>query len=153
MGFSKATSVLRSSNHVRDVPPCDDPSCNDLPESWLNWFKRSTSTPPPDRAQIGRAGWLLIHSAAARYPLNPSSEAKVEVASWLRSFAHLYPCHVCRLGFVKVIDGVPPNTGSRDALSLWACEAHNMINEELGFPQYPCDLEKLLSRFGNLADA
>lgn len=150
---SQAPSNQRSPviGGIDDVLPCNDPSCHDRSESWFTWFRRRepTAPPPPDRTEIGRAAWMVIHSAAAQYPTNPSIQQKIEMKTWLQSFANLYPCHICRLGFVKIMQDLPPDTEGRDDLTLWACNAHNRVNNDIGLAQHPCDLARLLAMFGN----
>lgn len=154
---SSETSPFRKddmSGKVNEVPPCSDPSCHEKSQSWLEWFrKRKPSViPPPDRGEIGRAGWLMIHTTTAQYPLQPSREQQTQMASWLKSFAHLYPCSICRTGFIKVMESLPPRIENRNSLVLWSCEAHNKVNADIGLPQYPCDLACLLTTFGRIVN-
>eukprot|EP00918_Siedleckia_nematoides_P043457 GHVU01094964.1.p1 GENE.GHVU01094964.1~~GHVU01094964.1.p1 ORF type:complete len:174 (+),score=26.42 GHVU01094964.1:60-581(+) len=67
--------------------------------------------------------------------------------AWLRAFVNLYPCHVCREGFLDVIAALPPDTTTRRALTVWTCEAHNAVNKEIGLPTYPCRYEDLIKMF------
>lgn len=148
---STPSDVLKnSSNGVDAVSPCNDPSCHERSESWLEWFRKRSriSILPPDRVEIGRAGWLIVHTVAAQFPLTPTEEEKVRMKAWLRSFAYLYPCHICRSGFIKVIERLPPDTNNRNDLTMWACNAHNQVNADIGIPEYQCDLVKLLAFFG-----
>lgn len=148
--MARITKASKPGFGINDVLPCDDPSCHDRDESWLAWFRKKEPNliPPPDRSEIGRASWLLVHTAAAKYPTCPSEEERRRMGAWLRSFAYLYPCHICRIGFIKVVNDLPPDTQGRDSLSMWTCSAHNRVNADIGLPEYPCNLANLLSHFG-----
>lgn len=41
----------------------------------------------------------------------------------------------------------PPRVESRGAFAVWVCEQHNLVNEKLGKPLFPCDLATLDKRW------
>ncbi|KAJ1461189.1 ERV/ALR sulfhydryl oxidase domain-containing protein, partial [Pelagophyceae sp. CCMP2097] len=91
--------------------------------------------------KLGTHAWRYLHAFAATYPNDPDAK-DAERARWqVAALAQLYPCDECRnhlrshlaspkLGAVE--------TNSRAALSAWICELHNVINFDLGKPQFDC---------------
>uniref|UniRef100_A0A7S2MWM0 Sulfhydryl oxidase n=1 Tax=Alexandrium andersonii TaxID=327968 RepID=A0A7S2MWM0_9DINO len=100
---------------------------------------------PPDRAEIGRAAWRYVHTLAANYPEQPSLGEQEDALYWLRSFVRLYPCGLCSREFVDVCSDLPPRLGSRKDYTLWWCEAHNRVRDDLSQPLCRCDLTELLA--------
>merc|ERR1712113_437438 len=86
---------------------------------------------PPGRAEIGRAAWRYVHSAAANYPEQPDAVSKVCALQWLRSFVHLYPCQLCAREFIEVCSDLPPQLETRQSYCMWWCEAHNRVRADL----------------------
>jgi hypothetical protein len=107
---------------------------------------------PPDIIELGHAGWTLLHSMAAYYPEQPSTEKREEVRSFLKSFANVYPCHHCATDFQRYIRREPPTLGNRREFSLWACRAHNHVNKRLGKPEFPCERVDERWRLGDEED-
>ncbi|KAH6943616.1 hypothetical protein HPB50_024803 [Hyalomma asiaticum] len=54
---------------------------------------------PPDRSELGRCTWSLLHSVAAYYPKRPSAEQQTDAEQFFRLFAKLYPCKDCAQDF------------------------------------------------------
>ncbi|KAL1427278.1 hypothetical protein MTO96_017568 [Rhipicephalus appendiculatus] len=54
---------------------------------------------PPDRSELGRCTWSLLHSVAAYYPKRPSAEQQRDAEQFFRLFARLYPCKECAQDF------------------------------------------------------
>ncbi|KAF8820500.1 Erv1 / Alr family protein [Cardiosporidium cionae] len=123
---------------------CDDPSCTDRPKGKITHTGISL---PPDRAEIGRASWRFLHTIAARYPQKPDESQQNRMEKWVRAFTHLYPCHICRLGFEEIIASHPPRLDCRENFSLWMCEAHNLVSEEIGGKIVPCDPKWLIDNY------
>merc|ERR1719487_2918569 len=44
------------------------------------------------KAELGRASWKLLHTMAARFPEEPTSNQREAFAAWLHLFSRLYPC-------------------------------------------------------------
>jgi FAD-linked sulfhydryl oxidase len=98
---------------------------------------------PPDRVELGRHTWTLLHTAAAHYPSNPSDADKATYAQFYNTFARVYPCRPCAKAFRRRIEENPPAVESREALSIWICERHNEVNRLHGKPEFPCTLKQL----------
>ncbi|KAJ3299656.1 hypothetical protein HK104_007875 [Borealophlyctis nickersoniae] len=75
---------------------------------------------------------------AAKFPVNPTSDEKTAFLDFIYLFARLYPCGDCAKHFQGVLRQVPPNVDSRDDAVLWACTAHNVVNERLKKPIFDC---------------
>lgn len=100
---------------------------------------------PPSRAEIGRASWRYVHALAAEYPEAPTQEDREGSLSWMRSFLRLYPCGLCSKEFMEVCGDLPPRFDSRADYTLWWCEAHNRVREDLSQPLHRCEVGDLLS--------
>jgi mitochondrial FAD-linked sulfhydryl oxidase len=101
-----------------------------------------------DTETLGRAGWTLLHSVAAAFPLVPAPAESACAARFIRDFAQLYPCDVCAEGFREIVRADPPDTASGPALARWTCRAHNMVNREIGKPEFDCSDHAIARRWG-----
>jgi FAD-linked sulfhydryl oxidase len=103
---------------------------------------------PPTRAELGRAGWTLLHSIAANYPEVATPEMQTHARQFIASFAALYPCPTCREHFQGYVRTHPPALESREQFVKWCCRAHNAVNLRLGKSTIPCtDLQLLDKRW------
>jgi len=59
----------------------------------------------------------------------------------------LYPCPYCAADFRASISASPPRVDSKEAFSLWLCEQHNLVNEKLNKPQFPCNMSDIKRRW------
>jgi len=101
----------------------------------LSSARAERSTRPPSAAQL--------HSIAAYYPDSPTDEQQQAAAQFLRAFPLLYPCKDCAHDLQIAMASTPPRLGSRAEFSLWMCELHNHVNEQVGKAPVPCDLRAL----------
>jgi FAD-linked sulfhydryl oxidase len=102
---------------------------------------------PPDREELGRATWTLLHAVAAYYPDAPSAAERGAAAALVSALCALYPCAHCRERLVADVAASAPRTESRAALARWVCEQHNAVNEALGKRAFPCELAALDERW------
>lgn len=75
-----ATSVSqdeRSISKTAETVTEDDPQC------------------PLDREELGRNTWGFLHTMAAYYPEQPTSEQKNDMNQFIRLFSKFYPCDYC----------------------------------------------------------
>ena len=93
---------------------------------------------PPDREELGRATWALMHSVAAYYPDQPNVEDKRAARGLVSAIARLYPCSHCREDFRTEIERSPPKVESQEEFSRWVCEQHNAVNDKLGRQAFTC---------------
>ena len=90
----------------------------------------------------GPVGWKYLHSVAYGYPVNPLEyDAKNGLASgttennykiFFTFVGKTLPCGLCRESYAKFITENPIRAKSRDELTRWLWEIHNMVNEKLG---------------------
>ena len=102
---------------------------------------------PPDREELGRATWTLLHTTAAYYPESPNEAEKAAARGLIAALAVLYPCVHCRTGLAKEVAATPPAVASRAAFSAWVCTLHNRVSSQLGAPSFPCELAALDARW------
>lgn len=98
------------------------------------------------REFLGRRAWFVLHSFAAKYPDNPTKADKVAMTNLIAAFGQLYPCKLCRGHLQQQLRDKnlgPPDVKSREALSVWVCKLHNIVNEDLGKPQQECNAFKI----------
>jgi len=107
---------------------------------------------PPTRDEIGVSTWSLLHSMAAWYPSQPSSEDKQSMSNFMTALARFYPCTWCATDFQKNIQLSPPRTETRDDLCLWLCEQHNSVNDKLGKELFDCTMGNLDERWRKSSD-
>lgn len=122
-------------------------TCTDV--SSLFALTKSAKTPsapapradcPPDVTALGRSSWLLLHSITASYPVAPSPQLQSDTATFMRTFATLYPCWHCAGDFQAWMreKGNAPRVSSREEFGRWMCEAHNAVNVKLGKKEFDC---------------
>lgn len=92
---------------------------------------------PPTKQELGQSSWTLLHTMAANFPDVPTARQRARVENFLRGLGDLYPCPICAAHFRGHLADHPVQTGSREALSLWLCEAHNEVSRTLDRPRQP----------------
>ncbi|BAM39921.1 uncharacterized protein TOT_020000192 [Theileria orientalis strain Shintoku] len=123
---------------------CVDPSCYDRDPS-----SKLLDNYPPDRTELGNAGWLFLHTIATQYPEKPDEDTKLRYLGFLHSFARLYPCSICREGLVPIYKQIPPNVESRKSFLLWTSRLHNFVNKDTGKPEENYTYEQLLEKYSS----
>jgi mitochondrial FAD-linked sulfhydryl oxidase len=98
---------------------------------------------PPSKENIGRFGWGLLHTIAAHYPDDPSSEWTTQHQRFFSSFGRVFPCRSCGQHFTRYVKNNPPQLDNRTSIMMWTCEAHNEVNRMLNKEIFPCEMEKL----------
>lgn len=137
---------------------CERPACDDMvtklkqmslsSSAMANKAVESTKVQcPPSSGEIGKGSWNLLHSMVAWYPEKPSEKDRFHMNQFFESFARFYPCPWCAKDFQENLQKQPVQTSSRVALCQWLCEQHNMVNEKLGKPLFPCDMKSLDERW------
>ena len=104
----------------------------------------------PTPAELGNAGWAVLHATAAAFPSEPSGAKQRCFSEFLHAWAGLYPCGACAAHMRAWLRAHPPEqaaAGGRRAASAYVCEMHNGVNARLGKPTYTCDPEHLLRRW------
>lgn len=102
-----ALSVTTADAKIGDTkspePPVPVPSKdNDDAEA------ESETNCPLDKDALGVSTWNLLHTMAAYYPEHPSSTDESRALEFIKSLAHLYPCHICAKDFQEFVSASPP---------------------------------------------
>lgn len=134
---------------------CDDAVCHSREAMFRAVTARETSSKqktsehecPPDKEELGRATWTLMHTLAAYYPEEPTLLHRLAASGFFGAIALLYPCNYCRERFADELEHDPPSVGSREQLSQWVCRQHNSVNELLDKPTFPCSIAVLDRRW------
>jgi len=96
----------------------------------------------PSPEDVGRATWTLLHTIAAQMPDVLSFEQQRDASSLISSLARLYPCQSCAKDFQAIIQKTPPRLETKQELTDWLCDAHNVVNQKLGKKTFDCSLAK-----------
>lgn len=89
-------------------------------------------------AKWGPSTWEVMHTITFSYPEDPSPEQQQEAISLFMSMAKMLPCDTCAAHFEQAITETLPiqnHVDSRDSLSRWLVEVHNLVNRRLGKPE------------------
>lgn len=89
------------------------------------------------RQEFGHQGWIVLHSLAYSYPVEPMEIEKLRMRSFLTAFAQQYPCARCRSHLLPMIKEYPPKLESRRAFVYWVWQRHNQVSRRLGKDEYP----------------
>jgi len=94
------------------------------------------------REWVGRRSWFLIHSIAAKYPDSPTEDDQQAMRNFVAALGQLYPCKLCRKHLQQQLrdPGLGPvRVHTRTNLTTWMCELHNIVNKDIGKPQFDCN--------------
>jgi flavocytochrome c len=92
------------------------------------------------REIVGRRTWFFLHSLAAKYPDNPSDNDKESVRNLVAALGQHYPCKLCRKHLKQQLRELRPiAVNTRQELTVWFCELHNMVNKDIGHKQFDCN--------------
>ncbi|VDO83336.1 unnamed protein product [Schistosoma margrebowiei] len=54
---------------------------------------------PPDKIELGKATWTLLHTMAAYYPIHPTLKQQEDMKKFLQIFPQFFPCRPCAYDF------------------------------------------------------
>lgn len=97
-----------------------------------NLFYETNNSHFISKDELGRATWKILNAISFNYPNYPTLEYKNKMASFLKLFAHFYPCDDCKTEFISYLQVNPPHLVSRNSFIKWVCTFHNVINQKLG---------------------
>lgn len=82
--------------------------------------------------------WHTMHIVALGYPNEPTYAEKRAAKEFFESLAHLIPCPTCKMHYADHIKAKPvsPSLDNRKDLFRWTVEIHNLVNKDLGKPEY-----------------
>ncbi|KAG8347535.1 2Fe-2S iron-sulfur cluster binding domain containing protein [Trypanosoma vivax] len=101
----------------------------------------------PTPGELGKAGWAILHSAAAVFPHNPSDTQQTAFSAFLHGWSHSYACSHCAYHMRRYLEENPPVLTGKFAVNRYLCEFHNAVNERLGKDTYDCDPMNVLRRW------
>lgn len=81
--------------------------------------------------------WFVLHTAALKYPDEPSAANKKNMYKFVTSLQYVLPCEGCCRGFQAILDHTAfgaKDLVNSDALFAWSVKAHSMVNEKVGKP-------------------
>ncbi len=88
----------------------------------------------------GPAAWKFFETVAFGYPDNPTEFEKQSAFNFFESLRHLLPCAICKEHYDQNFAKLPVNVDSRDTLSRWVVDFHNIVNKSLNKPLVPYDI-------------
>ncbi|AGO10489.1 AaceriABR037Wp [[Ashbya] aceris (nom. inval.)] len=141
LDFKFATNVLHGKT-ADPVGAASKAAAAAVVSATIPGSKHYLQVDPPDVEELGRSSWTLLHTAAAKYPRQPSDVQKQEMRQFLSIFSHIYPCNWCAKDFEQYLRDKAPRVESRDELGQWMCEAHNEVNQKLGKEPFDCNFWK-----------
>jgi FAD-linked sulfhydryl oxidase len=94
------------------------------------------------KEELGRASWRLLHTMAAKFPVEPTHTQRTTLRTFLYTFAKMYPCGDCARHFTMLLIDHPPVVDSRSTITQWMCMIHNLVNVRLKKPEFDCALIK-----------
>ncbi|XP_045612037.2 uncharacterized protein Alr [Procambarus clarkii] len=106
----------------------------------LLWGNAAKYGCPADSISLGRGSWRLLHSMAAYYPTQPTSQEQDDMKTFISLFSKFYPCQPCAEDLREWLKTHSPAVESRSSLSQWFCEAHNEVNRKMEKPLFDCNL-------------
>ena len=79
-----------------------------------------------------------MHIVALGYSNEPTYAEKKAAKEFYESLVHLIPCPVCRIHYAEHLKNHPitPSLDSRKDLFQWTIKIHNLVNKDLGKPEY-----------------
>ena len=83
----------------------------------------------------GPHAWKFFESVAFGYPENPTEQDQSSAFKFFESLRQLLPCEKCKTHYIENFETLPVDTTSRDSLSRWVVEFHNIVNKSLGKPE------------------
>ena len=82
----------------------------------------------------GPSMWHFLHTMSFNYPVNPTTEDKINYRDFIYSLRNVLPCKYCRMNLKNNLDKVPitaENMKNRDNFSKYIYHLHETVNKML----------------------
>lgn len=105
-----------------------------------------------DPSVFGSAYWWTLHTMAQNYPDTPSVSKEMACRNFVSSLPYMLPDdHSGRR--MQGIELAYPLSGREvcstgETLRRYFCDAHNLVNAQLGKPPFPCEAMSLSAAYG-----
>ena len=76
----------------------------------------------------GKCTWVLMHTVAINYPLNPTGEDKEKIHTFFTLLGEILPCKYCRQHYRDSLKELPIRADSKMDLVWWTIDLHNKVN-------------------------
>jgi hypothetical protein len=83
--------------------------------------------------------WHVLHTISFNYPIKPSKDEMKYYYEFYNNLKNILPCRICRDNLVNNFKQLPLTfsvLASRDSLSRWVYNLHELINKMLGKTSY-----------------
>lgn len=86
----------------------------------------------------GKYFWYCIHLTALAYPEDPTEQDKKIYKQFYLYLGKVLPCQKCSRNFGRHLSSIPIVyfLQNRDMLFRWTVHVHNIVNKEIGKPQW-----------------
>ncbi len=146
-----APNLIPDAKIIREYQfPCKDYSqlANLFKEEVKKETGSETSLLAPE--SWGPGAWKFLTAIAFAYPENPSKEEQEATYQFFSALQHLLPCKKCKTHFKDNIDKIPLDTSSKDSLTKWVVDFHNLVNESLG--KSKVEFDKIAEQYRDCAE-
>lgn len=91
-----------------------------------------------DPNQWGKYLWKSIHLIALGYPEVPNDVDKNVYSNYYTSLWKILPCFKCSINYKRHLIELPIESylDSKKSLFEWTVKLHNIVNKELGKPEF-----------------
>tara|TARA_Y100001960_G_scaffold332272_1_gene432184 strand:- start:1223 stop:1615 length:393 start_codon:yes stop_codon:yes gene_type:complete len=87
----------------------------------------------------GNHAWLFLHTITLNYPDTPSKFDKEHYKNFFENLSHVIPCDVCRDHYKQNIRKYPIQLDSKESLTKWLHNIHNLVNIKNGVSEFSYD--------------
>lgn len=86
----------------------------------------------------GRYFWYCIHLTALGYSNNPTPDQKMVYKQFYLTLGKVLPCSKCSNNYARHMEHIPIDffLGNQNDLFKWTVHLHNIVNKEIGKPQW-----------------
>ncbi len=93
---------------------------------------------------------LFLHTITINYPENPSKEEKEIYRKFFNLLGDVLPCEKCKAHYKENIKEYPINLESREEITKWLFDIHNIVNNKNNKENY--DYDDFILKYTNLYD-